>query len=675
MTRDRVAATSGPPPAPRQARAFLRLLAMLILTLGLLLTGAVPASAHPALVSSQPGAGYALTEAPADITLNFNERVSLPDRPLILRDTRGRTQPLRVSLDPSATTMRGVPNSELPVGAYEVSYHVIGRDGDLILGTFRFGVATPVGDSISHGTAQGDPDRVQPGTTALRGLLFLGLALALGGLYLAWRVDVATGSLPGVQPFVRAGSLMGLASAAGLLAALGPLSQVNDRAATGGVTRLLLAEAVLFLIAAATARLRPGGGLLAGTCLLGVVVLEGIRAHPSEVRGAIGATLTGVHLLAGALWLGGLVHTLRLGVAWRAKRLAGRIAVTTYARSAAVLVGVVVTTGTVSALLLLPSRADWTATTYGRVLLLKVALVVLVLAAAMLARHRLSRGAPASPSADAGPVGGSSPSPGPGPRQGRAPLGRAAAVEAGILATVVLVAAAVTTVTPARLVPISTLLAAPIGPTLRTAERVGQVTVSAVVSQGRLELHADAPDDGKPLRIELGGRILTATGIDGRLELTSCGPSCWTGPVDWAAGSNSLTLDVDAHRWQAGRVTLPVQWPVVPAPGLLARVQKAMGARTRIDTFETVTSGFNVDVPTRSRRTGLEYLETQPWADGGAVDATLILSGRKRTLLFALPALGYHFAMQLDALDRVVSERIVTPNHLLTRQYSFPAAG
>lgn len=671
MTRPTETATvsSGLAQLPRRARALLRLAALILLPLGLLLAGAAPAAAHSALVSSEPGAGYALTSPPADITLNFSERVTLPDRALVVLDTEAKPRPLRVSLDPGGKTVRGVPTTELPVGAYEVSYRVIGRDGDLISGTFRFGVATPVGPSTSAQTAQGNPLRVQLGTTVLRALLFLGLALALGGLHLTWRVDAATGGLPGVQPLVRAGSLLGVAGAAGLLAALGPLSQLSDRAATAGVTRLLLAEALLFLIALATAR-RPAGGAVAGGCLLGVVVLEGIRAHPSEISGAAGAALTGVHLLAGALWLGGLVHTLRLAVAWRAKRLAVRIAVTTYARSAVALLAVVVITGTVSAVLLLPSRADWTATTYGRVLLLKLALVVVVGAAAVLGRVRLGL-----PSPDAGPVGKSEPASSPAPGPVRALLGRAATVEAGLLAAVVVVAAAVTSVTPPKLVPVSALLAAPIGPTLRTAERVGQVSISAVVSRGRLELHADAPDDGAPVAIGLRGWLLTPVGADQALELTSCGVSCWTAAVDWVDGSNTLTLDVDAQRWQAGRVTLAVPWPVTPAPGLLARVQKAMGARSRIDSVETVTSGFGVVLPTRSRRTGQEYLESQPWADGGATDATIVTSGQQRTLLFALPSLGYHFAMRLDTQDRVVSERIVTPNHLLTRQYRFPAPG
>ena len=50
----------------------------------------------------------------------------------------------------------------------------------------------------------------------------------------------------------------------------------------------------------------------------------------------------------------------------------------------------------------------------------------------------------------------------------------------------------------------------------------------------------------------------------------------------------------------------------------------------------------------------------------------VVEQGGGRTLLFALPALGYHFALRLDEADRIASERIVTANQLLTREYRYP---
>ena len=661
---------------PRAAAQTGRLAVLAVLALGWLLGAAGPASAHPALVSSTPGAGYAVTDPPPEIALAFNEPVTLPDRPLVVVDGDGRQIRLRVTTTQGGSGLVGAPETPLAVGAYEATYRVVGTDGDLISGTFAFGVATPVGaagtsdrDGVSGGAAT---ESVPVGTTVLRGLLFLGVAVALGGACIAWRVDEATGGLPGPRPLVRAGSTVALLAALGLLAGLRSAGGLLAAATSPGVGRLLGLQALALALAVLLAR-RPGRGLLSGLMLLIVVALEGARAHPGEADGALGAVLTVTHFLAGALWLGGLVHVLRLAAAWRSHPEAVRVAARTYARNALVLFVLVSATGTVSALRLLPDPADWTGTTYGRLLLVKIAVFLLVVALAVAARRRLRVHAPA-PSADLrpAPVDGPVAVPLAVPAS-RRPLGRVAAVETAALAAVVLAAAAVTTVTPARLVPVSSLLAAPVGPTVRVAERAQQVTVAVVASQGRVELRAKAPDDGTPPRIRLDGRVAGPSGDGRALKLDGCGPSCWTAPVEWAPGTNVLSLDVAADRYEGGSVSIPVSWPAVPAPGLLRRVQDAMGARAVIDTVETVTSGFGVVLPHRSRRTGQEFLAGQPWAEGGAADATVAEGDDgRRTLLFALPALGYHFALRLDDQDRIVSERIVTPNHLLTREYRYP---
>lgn len=634
--------------SPRPAAG--RLVVLAVLVAGWLLGVAGPASAHPALVSSSPGAGYAVTDPPREIALAFNEPVTLPDRPLTVVDGQGEPVRLRVTTTQGGAGLTGTPATALAVGAYEVTYRVVGRDGDLISGTFTFGVATPVGAvgasdraDVSGGSAAAS---VPVGITVLRGLLFLGVAVALGGGWLAWRVDAATGGLPGPLPLLRAGAALALLAVVALLAGLRGPGELLAAATGQGVGRLLALQAVLLALAALTAR-RPGRGALAGLLLLLVVGLEGARAHPGEADGPLGAVLTVTHLLAGVLWLGGLVHVLRLAAAWRGRAKAVRVAARTYARNALALFVVVSVTGTLSAVRLLPALDDWTGTTYGRLLLVKITVFLLVVALAVLARRRLRGTEPVLVSA---PV----------------------ALETAVLAAVVLAAAAVTTVTPPRLVPVSTLLAAPVGPTIRVAERARQVSVSVVASQGRVEIRVDAPDDGTPARVRLDGRVAAPSGASRDLDLDRCGPSCWSGPVDWTGGTNLLALDVAADRYDAGPVSIAVPWPAVPAPGLLRRVQDAMGGRTAIDTVETVTSGFGVVLPHRSRRTGQEFLAGQPWAEGGATDATVAEQDGVRTLRFALPALSYHFALRLDAADRIVSERIVTPNHLLTRDYRYP---
>ena len=639
--------------SPRQNA--MRLVGLITLLLAIVVVPASPALGHAALVSSQPGAGYAITSAPAEIVLQFSEGVSLADDALTLTGPEGEQVPLRVALDQSRTAVRGVPDGELSAGAYEVGYRVVARDGDVITGAYPFGIATPVGAG-ARSTAAGDddPNGVRLSTALWRALLFLGLSVALGGAYLSWRVDDATGGLPGPRPLVRTGALVAVAGATGLLLTLAPLDRVAMTVTAPGATRLVAAQAALLVLAALLAHRAPLLGAL--PALLAVVVLEGVRAHAGEAAGVPGMALTSLHLLAGALWLGGLIHALRLAAAWRTKSLAVHVAFSTYARTALILFILVALSGTLSALVLLPTLEDWTGTTYGRVLLVKLAVFAAVLLAAVVARRRLMRSRPRS--ADADPSGPSA--------------GRSAQVEAGLLAGLLVVAAALTSATPARLVPASAVLAAPVGPALRTAERVGQVSVSVVASKGRIEIRADAPDDGDPLSIDASAKVTAASGNTEALDLTTCGSSCWTGPTEWDDGVNTVVVAVDADRWEAGTAELSVPWPLTPAPTLLARVQEVMGARSAIDTVETVTSGFGTPPATSSRRTGQELLETQPWSEAGATDPVVIGDGDQRTLMFGLPALGYHFAMRLDGQDRIVAERIVTPNHLITRRYAFP---
>ncbi len=483
----------------RRPPALVRLAAVAVLVAAWLLGAASPAAAHPALVSSSPGAGYAVTQSPSQAVLAFNEPVSLPARPLAVRGADGTAVDLQVSTGRGGTELVGTPKAALPVGAYEVTYRVVGQDGDLISGELAFGVATPVGaagDTVGADGARAGPESVPATTVLLRGLLFLGVALALGGAYLAWRVDAATGGLPGVRPLMRSGAGLALLAAVGLLAQLGGAGGLVDSATASGVGRLLGLQAVLLAAAAAVG---AGGRreLLTGPLLLLVLALEGLRAHPGEVSGLLGAALTVTHFLTGALWLGGLVHVLRLASAWRGRPKAVRVAAQTYARSALMLFVLVTATGTVSAVTLLPEVDDWTGTTYGRLLSLKIVLFLGVVGMAVAARARLRR---------------TTRTPVDSPTGVARPFRRPAVVETALLAAVVLAAAAVTTVTPARLVPVSSLLAAPVGPTVRTAERVRQVSVSVVASQGRVEIRSYVPDAGRDSAVRVAGWVSTGPG-------------------------------------------------------------------------------------------------------------------------------------------------------------------
>ena len=246
-------------------------------------------------------------------------------------------------------------------------------------------------------------------TGAERWLLLAGLSIALGGLagrglarqYLA-RDDTPAVPVRLPLPWALRGSLTGLAASAALLvtalAGPGVAAALARPPAAGlgarGTAVIAAAELACFALAAILLRLRqPGWSVLP---LLGVVLAEGIRAHPEGIIPAAGALLTYCHLLPAVLWAGMLLYTARAAIAWRSYPRAAQGLFRLYGTAAAWLFGVVVVTGVVSALLLVPLRSLPT-TTYGRFLIAKAALVAVAATLALVSRAGLRR--PAEPGA------------------------------------------------------------------------------------------------------------------------------------------------------------------------------------------------------------------------------------------------------------------------------------
>jgi copper transport protein len=243
-------------------------------------------------------------------------------------------------------------------------------------------------------------------TAAERGVLLAGLAVALGGLagrglsrqYKGER----GGPLPG--PWALRGALLGLAASAALAltAVAGPVLAARLAVPApaglpdGGTATIAGVEAALFALAAILLRVRRPG--CAAVLLCGVVLAEAIRSHPEGVIPVAGALVTCCHLLPAVLWAGMLLYALRAGLAWRDNPAAAQGIIGLYATAAAWLFTLVVISGVVSALVLVPLGA-LLHTTYGLFLIAK-AVLVCGAAGLALAGRRWLRGRPA---AGAGP--------------------------------------------------------------------------------------------------------------------------------------------------------------------------------------------------------------------------------------------------------------------------------
>lgn len=108
--------------------------------LGLSGVGAGPASAHTALVGSDPAAGSTLSTAPASVALEFNENIgSSPQVAVVAPDgnpvkvTNIQAIDQRVTADVADAGQRGT---------YSLSFRVVSADGHPVTGTIKYDVTT-----------------------------------------------------------------------------------------------------------------------------------------------------------------------------------------------------------------------------------------------------------------------------------------------------------------------------------------------------------------------------------------------------------------------------------------------------------------------------------------------------------------------------------------------------
>ena len=387
-------------------RAALLLIALLG---GWLLTGVLvagPAAAHAELESTSPESGARLDTAPSEVTLTFSEGVSVgAGYARVLDGKQQRVDTGAPSVDGAVLT---VPLRDgLPDGGYLVTYRVVSADSHPIAGSFSFVVGT--GELLSAGA--GDvSDSTDPGVAAAlpvaRWLGFAGLALAIGIPVLllvcwpaGWRsvrlrrlseggaVAVAVGA-------VASFALQGPYAAGAGLGSVVDLSLLDTTASTSyGVVLMIRALLALYLIAGLAPAWRrgeaPSSWVLpaAGVAALGLVVTTAAVGHP--VAGSwpgLALPVTAVHVAAMAVWLGGLTGLLA-GVL-RPDVPPGDLAVALprFSRLAFGSVVALVVTGIVQSVREVGTPAALVSTTYGWLLVAKLLIIVVILAAAGVSR-------------------------------------------------------------------------------------------------------------------------------------------------------------------------------------------------------------------------------------------------------------------------------------------------
>ncbi|MFD8882017.1 copper resistance CopC/CopD family protein [Streptomyces erythrochromogenes] len=427
-------ATAPVPSAARtRATAFLpRLALVLAALLATLFTAAAPATAHAALTASDPTDGAVVATAPAQVTLSFSEQVAMGDDSIRVLDPQGRrvdTGELRDMCSGNTIRYGTALHSGLPNGTYTVAWQAVSADSHPISGAFTFSIGAPSATEVSlpTTTAGGGPVGIAYGIA--RYAAYAGFTVLVGGaafILLCWRRGAAERPLQKLvvrawvtltaatlamlvlrTPYTGSGRFADAFDLEGLRAVL------ETKTGASLVSRLLLLGAAALFVAVLfgvyARRLEDAGteeetagekagdtnDLTFGLAIGGAVVCGGIAAtwalseHASTgIQPGLAMPADILHMMAVATWLGGLSALL---VALHKVPGIEHSAVRRFSRVAFVSVVVLAVTGVYQAWRQTGSWSALTGTEYGRLLLLKVALVAVLLAVAYMSRKWTAR--------------------------------------------------------------------------------------------------------------------------------------------------------------------------------------------------------------------------------------------------------------------------------------------
>jgi copper transport protein len=370
--------------------------------------GAGRALFHATLLRSTPAANSHVAKPPETIRLVFSEQIVPELSHVTIIGPDAKPVVLPVATDPHDVHTLVARVGPSPAGRYEVIWHVLSADGHPVGGTFEFTAdAGSAGASalvlptkapststsrIVNGTAtQTDtsPAMASPteaksipvAASVLRGL-GLGAMMASVGLLFFAVTDRNRRNLVPSAMVIRLTAVGAILFVAHMLAWLSDISQTGGigdafiaaalRSTPGRLEAARVIMAVLALWAVALAR-HAKIGLFLGACCL---VVSGAIGHPAAIHPLLSIPSKIVHLLAGAIWLGGLIwlvtviHREDVDFPAEARRVSS---------TALVCVIAILLSGVLQTWLFLNTPGDLIHSGYGRLALIKMAgLAVLI---------------------------------------------------------------------------------------------------------------------------------------------------------------------------------------------------------------------------------------------------------------------------------------------------------
>lgn len=377
------------------------------------------ASAHAELEGSAPSANSVLEVGPAAIVLDFDEAIETPLTSVALYDGEGASFPLgRPAAGVDDTVVQVLLEDDTLVdGVYAVIWRVTSADGHVIDGAFSFQVGT-----ASAGDGQELIDQVRGGSRADTAVKWwYGVARFLSMIGAITLIGAGWWLVGGPLEILRRrrsrwvtvacwlALLVGSAATFALFSAqavAGSVSEAFDTDRWGDVAstqtgRMVLLRVVLALGFGGLLALRRhrgqgwwrGAAVAAG--LLTLFTFSAAGHANAQSPAALWVSVDLLHLVAITVWIGGLL-ALCLAHSHTFEQLEGERLARRFSLAASICVPVIVATGIAQTLKLAGGLDDVTATDWGRLLLVKVTVVVALLAIAGVSRWLLRHDGAAS---------------------------------------------------------------------------------------------------------------------------------------------------------------------------------------------------------------------------------------------------------------------------------------
>ncbi|MGH9041577.1 MAG: copper resistance CopC/CopD family protein [Acidimicrobiia bacterium] len=384
--------------------------------LGLVLPAA-PAFAHAQLLSTEPVAGTA-GDSPPQVLMRFSEPVQVSQVGLRVFDENAERVPTETARHPKGKADEvALPLPKLDNGPYVVTWRVTSADSHPIHGAFTFRVGPAPADGADEGdlarqllAADGGDKTVGSVYAGLRFLAYASLVLLVGtvvflglvwpeGLVVrrarrlagsAWAVLIGATALglPVQALYVNGLGFPDLSSVAGHM-----FDSRFGQVWGSRLVLLVLMGVVLVTLARwgsrrAEGETLPRGLLIGGGLVSAALLVTPALAGHASTRDMIPLAVTSdlVHLGAVSLWLGGLVCLVACVLP---RRVAGELSsvVPRFSRLAAAAVATILVTGLFQSWREVGSKDALTSTTYGRLLMIKFGLFLLMVALGALSRR------------------------------------------------------------------------------------------------------------------------------------------------------------------------------------------------------------------------------------------------------------------------------------------------